>query len=424
MKNLIFNKKLLSIILSFSLVLTSISSLCARNHYLAPPGYSLYGYSQTTIISRINKILKGSAIRDENSRNRAADLWKLSELILLVYDNAHLIKIRAEIKQLSKSYTCIGTRLDALFLDELLSALIEERSDFYERFIKKARETIEIVSAQNTVGRLANRTLHKGDGVILDSGFKNLRQCLKMAELRNPDNKERYIITLPSDIALFSIEPRYFVMAPKHGSFTWQQKPVLLEYSLNCKFKGITLEDPYEPYWRGDILQVDEIFNSWRNWLRNYKDKQIIELKETLRLLGIIKGRELSPLDDSILLLSNPLSHASSVPHLIPELFFWHTHPAPGRWQDCGSSDGDNIYAIAKSFWRKRFVTALNERLFEKKLPLISRLTNMETTPQSKAFLKNTEYEDVIEIYTVDKDKAHHTISGVTHIVSYQNRCC
>ncbi|MDP2905141.1 MAG: hypothetical protein Q8O22_02405 [Candidatus Omnitrophota bacterium] len=316
-------------------------------------------FSVSPIISRIDLILNSKAIRDEDCYGREYELWELCGLILQVYNRRHLRKIRNTLIKKGSKYKCVGAKIDLLFLVELLSSLIERRDDFYARFVERLQDTFKTVSPADCVESFGIPFIYghtfqeveknRGQGIILESGFDSIKQLQRATSLlsghygdeRNP---ERYIFAFPQALEqIIDCKPRSLILTATGASWMKDHQgyrvPKLDEFDTRPLFYEHT----------GELLSDSR------------KDAFVRDSKITLQTLGLIKDEKFDP-KRQILVFTLGKTHASTVAHIVPWIFYLHTHPT-----SCGdpimASGPDLVYEAFRSDWQSQFIRDLKTRL-------------------------------------------------------------
>ena len=288
------------------------------------------------VSDRVREILESEAIGSENTYKRENLLWELADLILAIYNKDQLMLIKGILLQKARAYQCIGAKIDAMFLDTLLSALIEERSDFYERFLKKLVSSFKVISPSQipkAMGDPSLDQLKREFGVILNAPFNSMNQLMSVAPVSNYTYAERYIYAFPAYFAPAYDRTRSFVLT---GKYTHKNQKGNNGRTVLYEYTGF-----------GSVLQGlpsrDDIKRSRR----------------TLKSLGLIRSFIEHDPTKQVIIFAIAKSHASSISHLLPHEFFLHTHPG----SNIKSSALDRVYDIDKSAWQENFLYKLKVRL-------------------------------------------------------------
>lgn len=323
----------------------------------------LFKDDTNTLTSRINTILESSRLSDERHPKRWVYLYALADSLLGLKNPEIWSKAKSRLNELARSYTCLGSKLDSVFLDELLSALIDGRIDFYDRFIEKlkARHFIDTCSPQVIMGQFHAGKITPGYGAILEKGFQDMGELLKFTRVEDGEWKgyETYFYDIPCNIADIKKEYRSFILtagARKQGSEV-KIKPIMYELEIagRCKKKN-----PFRPF---DHYIKNEHFHPGPNFdleVRSVKRDSHYELNASL---GIITGEKYPLFQDQLVIIG--FTHVYSRPILVPKNFFWHTHPmggltlGPEGMAASGLDIDDYLYHM---YWKKALSLLLKER--------------------------------------------------------------
>ena len=345
----------------------TLSFLIHNSRKLEPP--HAFADSSSTLISRIDKIFEGDRLSDENHPKRDLYLYSLTESLLVLNDERILSEAKSRLNELATSYTCIGSKMDSLFLDELLSALLDGRNDFYERFIEEVKhgELIGKQSPESLIEKIQSGNYDYGEGFILDGGFKDVDELLKFTRVKELKwaGDEIYIFALASRAENIGKEYRSFIQTAgvsKDGSEV-NVHAIMYELGISQKYKRRNPFVSFDSYDQGSPNVIPAT-----DWLTKVKSQR--RDHDINRSLGIIEGESASPTDGQLIIVSFPRSHASSVPHIVPKNFYWHTHPIArlGELPDprgVPESGGDMSDYLHNTYWKKE-------------LPLLLKISNCQ----------------------------------------------